>query len=66
MSVIRSQISALFELPIDWKKVVLVYQPVWAFKDENLVACEVQFPAEEEQVQDVGLIRSFSFPFSSL
>jgi len=54
MSVIRSQISALFELPIDWKKVVLVYQPVWAFKDENLVACEVQFPAEEEQDEPDG------------
>jgi len=53
MDVIASQIKPLFELPIDWKRVVIVYEPVWSFKDEGLVACEVQFPPDEEdEVED--------------
>ena len=62
MSVIKSQISPLFELPIDWNRVVLVYEPVWAFKDEKLVACEVAFPTveiEEEQVKFSFLTTSY-------
>jgi len=54
MEVIKSQISGLFELPIDWRKVVLIYEPVWSFKDEDLVACEVEFPVEEEEVVEEG------------
>jgi len=48
MAVFATQISPLFDLPIDWRRVVLVYEPVWSFKDEAFVAQEVEFPAEEE------------------
>ena len=47
MDVIASQISPLFELPIDWRRVVLVYQPVWSFKNEELLVKEVEFPPDE-------------------
>lgn len=59
MEVIKSQLSVLFELPIDWRKVVLVYQPIWSFKDEKLVACEVKFPDNEDQLEEVEANENF-------
>jgi len=54
LEVIASQIKPLFELPLDWRKIVLVYQPVWSFKDEALVATEVEFPEEEETEENAN------------
>ena len=48
LEVFASQISPLLDLPIDWRRVVLVYEPVWSFKDEAFLVQEVQFPVEDE------------------
>ena len=57
--VFDAQISPLFDLPIDWRRVVLVYEPVWSFKDEALVVQEVEFPPNDE-VRQLHLLNSYA------